>query len=143
MRPAVGRLSTWGRRRPETPELDDGIPMSQEVIALDADGVLVDYSTAYAKAWEKAFLTRPTERDPEAYWPIDRWGVERLSGEPLERFRRCFDEAFWSGIPAVNGALQACRDLTALRILPDLRLGDPACVQEGAIAQPSRLRLSD
>ena len=38
--------------------------------------------------------------------------MERLSGEPLERFRWCFDEEFWSEIPAVDGALQACWDLT-------------------------------
>ena len=87
--------------------------MTRTEIALDADGVLVDYGTAYAWAWEKAFLTRPAERDPQAYWPIDRWGVERLSGERLEQFRACFDEEFWSTIPAVDGALQACRDLTA------------------------------
>jgi len=83
------------------------------VIALDADNVLLDYSLAYAGAWERAFQARPIERDPQAYWPIDRWGVERLEGERLEKFRACFDDEFWSAIPAVDGALQACRDLTA------------------------------
>ena len=65
--------------------------MKRPLIALDADGVLLDYSTAYAKAWERAFGWHPTERDPSAYWPMERWGVERLTGEPLERLQACFD----------------------------------------------------
>lgn len=82
--------------------------MSRPIIALDADGVLLDYSSAYAAAWERAFGARPTERDPTAYWPIDRWSVPRLSGASLEQFRTCFDEQFWSSIPAIGGALDAC-----------------------------------
>jgi len=42
------------------------------LIALDGDGVLLDYNLAYAKAWEKATGTYPLERDAKAYWPIDR-----------------------------------------------------------------------
>jgi hypothetical protein len=82
--------------------------MRKSIIALDADGVLLDYSSAYATAWERAFGARPTERDPTAYWPIDRWNVPRLSGAGLERFRACFDDQFWSAIPAIGGALEAC-----------------------------------
>lgn len=83
----------------------------RKTIALDADGVLLDYSTAYAHAWAKAFGTLPAQRDPDAYWPIDRWAVERLQGEPLETFRAAFDEAFWSSIPAITGAVEACHQL--------------------------------
>ena len=82
--------------------------MKNPVIALDADGVLLDYSKAYAAAWERAFSQRPLERDPSAYWPIDRWAVDRLSGWRLERFRAGFDSAFWSTIPAIDGAVEAC-----------------------------------
>ena len=85
--------------------------MKKPVIALDADGVLLDYSKAYAAAWERAFSQRPLERDPLAYWPIDRWAVDRLSGRRLERFRACFDSAFWLTIPAVDGAVEACNTL--------------------------------
>ena len=60
-------------------------------IALDADGVLLDYNLAYASAWERAFGVRPELRDPQAYWPADRWGVERLAGELLDRLRASFD----------------------------------------------------
>ena len=85
--------------------------MARPIIALDADGVLLDYSTAYGRAWADAFGEHPFERDPSAYWPIDRWDVERLSGARLEQFRACFHEGFWSSIPAINGALEACHRL--------------------------------
>lgn len=82
-------------------------------IALDCDGVLLDYSTAYAGAWQRAFGVSPVLQDEKAYWPMHRWGVPRLDGEPLERFRSVFDEEFWSTIPAVSGAVEACQLLAS------------------------------
>lgn len=78
------------------------------IIALDADGVLLDYHASYALAWQKAFGILPVVKDPLAYWPIDRWSVQRLNGNELEWFRQCFNEEFWSSIPALPGALEAC-----------------------------------
>ena len=78
------------------------------IIALDADGVLLDYHASYAMAWKKAFGILPAIKDPLAYWPIGRWEVQRVSGNELEHFRRSFDEEFWSTIPALPGALKAC-----------------------------------
>ena len=86
--------------------------MSKGIIALDADGVLLDYNLAYAGAWERAFGVYPLEKDPHAYWPIDRWQVLHLTGDRLQQFRGCFDESFWGSIPAMDGALQACQALT-------------------------------
>ena len=86
-------------------------PLSRPLIALDADGVLLDYNLGYAAAWERAFGVHPRERDPQAYWAIDRWEVTRLSGAPLDRCRAAFDEQFWSSLPAISGALQACQAL--------------------------------
>lgn len=83
------------------------------IIALDADGVLVNFHDAYADAWARAFGARPAVRDPAAYWPIDRWQVRRLDGDELEVFRACFDAAFWSSIPAIEGAVEACHELVA------------------------------
>ncbi|MBI1773669.1 MAG: HAD family hydrolase [Burkholderiales bacterium] len=77
-------------------------------IALDADGVLLDYHASYALAWQKAFGALPSIKDPLAYWPIDRWDVQKLIGYKLEQFRLCFDEEFWSTIPPLPGALEAC-----------------------------------
>lgn len=82
--------------------------VSRPIIALDADGVLLDYNLAYAKVWHKVFGAHPEERDPEAYWAADRWAVERLEGEMLARLRAGFDHDFWSSVPAMESALEAC-----------------------------------
>ncbi|MEH0166699.1 HAD family hydrolase [Roseateles microcysteis] len=81
------------------------------MIALDADGVLLDYSAAYAGTWARAFGVSPVVCNPDAYWPMDRWGVARLEGPALERFRASFDEEFWSTVPPIEGALEACSEL--------------------------------
>jgi phosphoglycolate phosphatase-like HAD superfamily hydrolase len=85
--------------------------MTRPLIALDADGVLLDFHLAYASAWERAFGAFPRERDPLAYWPIDRWDVERLDAPRRARFREQFDEQFWASCPALPGAVQACHRL--------------------------------
>ncbi|HRQ56416.1 MAG TPA: HAD family hydrolase [Azoarcus taiwanensis] len=83
------------------------------IIALDADGVLVDYHEGYADAWARTFGERPALRDAAAYWPMDRWDVRHLEGEALAAFRQSFDAEFWEGLPPVAGAIQACNDLAA------------------------------
>lgn len=83
----------------------------KEIIALDADGVLLDYHVAYRTAWLKAFGNLPDIKDPQAYWPIDRWDVSRLQGEELNQFRLCFNEEFWTTIPAIPGAVEASHNL--------------------------------
>jgi phosphoglycolate phosphatase-like HAD superfamily hydrolase len=77
------------------------------IIALDADGVLLDYHQAYRQAWHQAFGVLPELRDALAYWPIDRWSVRCLDGDELKNFRQCFDRQFWTTIPAINGAIDA------------------------------------
>lgn len=83
----------------------------KSLIALDVDGVLLDYSTAYAKAWEKAFGHHPVEVNPHAFWPHERWGIPWLEGEQLKHFKTQFDEVFWSTLPALPGAVEACAQL--------------------------------
>jgi phosphoglycolate phosphatase-like HAD superfamily hydrolase len=85
--------------------------MAPRRIVLDADGVLVDFHMGYAAAWQRAFGVLPRERDAQAYWPFDRWDVERLAGERLAQFREQFDTRFWSSLPAIEGAVQACHRL--------------------------------
>jgi phosphoglycolate phosphatase-like HAD superfamily hydrolase len=85
--------------------------MTRPLIALDADGVLLDFHLGYASAWQRAFGTAPLERDPQAYWPMDRWHVERLDAERRAVFRAAFDEHFWSTVPAIPGAVDACHRL--------------------------------
>ena len=82
--------------------------MGRPTIALDADGVLLDFHRGYAGAWARAFGAFPLERDPQAYWPMDRWHVERLDAERRVTFRAYFDTEFWSTVPAIDGAVSAC-----------------------------------
>jgi phosphoglycolate phosphatase-like HAD superfamily hydrolase len=84
---------------------------AKPIIALDADGVLLDYHAAYRQAWAQAFGALPELRDPMAYWPIDRWHVRHLEGNELVKFRACFNHDYWSSIPAIPGAVRACEDL--------------------------------
>lgn len=84
---------------------------SSNLIALDCDGVLLDYGSAYGRAWTQAFGQVLSLKNSDAYWPMDRWGVPRLSGSELERFRAAFDQSFWSSIPAISGAVDACQKL--------------------------------
>ena len=85
--------------------------MSNRLIALDADGVLLDFHLGYAGAWQRAFGAAPRERDRLAYWPIDRWEVERLDDAKRAHFRKHFDETFWTSVPAIAGAVEACHRL--------------------------------
>lgn len=84
----------------------------KKTIALDADGVLLDYNAAYRLAWKRAFSILPELKDEQAYWPLDRWNVERVTGARLEQFRTCFDEHFWSSIPATLNSVEACMKLS-------------------------------
>ncbi|SRR5664280_242768 len=87
--------------------------MAKPVIALDADGVLLDFHLGYAGAWQRAFGVAPLERDPLAYWPMDRWEVERLDEARRVHFRKHFDATFWTTVPAIPGAVDACQRLHA------------------------------
>jgi len=85
--------------------------MARPLIALDADGVLLDFHLGYASAWQRAFGVAPAERDPLAYWPMDRWEVDRLDPARRLQFRAAFDEHFWTTVPAIAGAVDACHRL--------------------------------
>jgi phosphoglycolate phosphatase-like HAD superfamily hydrolase len=87
--------------------------MVRPLIALDADGVLLDFHLGYASAWQRAFGVAPAERDPLAYWPMDRWEVDRLDPARRAQFRAAFDEQFWTTVPAIAGAIEACHRLQA------------------------------
>jgi phosphoglycolate phosphatase-like HAD superfamily hydrolase len=84
-----------------------------KIIALDGDGVLLDFHAAYRQAWARAFGTIPNIRDPQAYWPMDRWEVARLEGAELTKFREHFDHPFWTTVPPLPGAIDAYTQLVS------------------------------
>jgi phosphoglycolate phosphatase-like HAD superfamily hydrolase len=82
------------------------------LIALDADGVLLDLHHGYAVAWERAFGARLVEVDPLGYWPMDRFGVPKLEAPQREKLRAEFSkDDFWRQLPALPGAIEACHRL--------------------------------
>ncbi len=85
--------------------------MTRPILALDADGVLVDLHVGFARAWERAFGVYPEERDPQAYWPQDRWDVAPLDAEQRLLLRAQFGETLWESLPAISGAVNACHRL--------------------------------
>ncbi len=88
-----------------------GLMKRHPLLALDADGVLLDYLDRYADAWRDAFGTRPAVRDPLGYGPLERWDVPRLDADGRARFREHFGADFWSSLPAIPGAVEACTRL--------------------------------
>ena len=86
--------------------------MTRPILALDADGVLVDLHIGYARAWQQAFGLALAERDPLAYWPADRWDTERLDAEQRLQLRAQFErQELWESLPAIAGAVEACHRL--------------------------------
>jgi phosphoglycolate phosphatase-like HAD superfamily hydrolase len=86
--------------------------MSRPILALDADGVLVDLHAGYARAWQLAFGEVPAERDPLAYWPMDRFDVKPIDAEQRLLLRAQFQQPeLWESLPAIDGAVQACHRL--------------------------------
>jgi phosphoglycolate phosphatase-like HAD superfamily hydrolase len=86
--------------------------MTRPILALDADGVLVDLHIGYARAWQQAFGVALAERDPLAYWPADRWGVEHVDAEQRLQLRAQFERPeIWESLPAIDGAVEACHRL--------------------------------
>ena len=86
--------------------------MTRPILALDADGVLVDLHIGYARAWQQAFGQFPAERDPLAYWPTDRWAVEKVDAEQRLQLRAQFERPdLWETLPAIDGAVEACHRL--------------------------------
>jgi phosphoglycolate phosphatase-like HAD superfamily hydrolase len=86
--------------------------MSRPILAIDADGVLVDLHVGYARAWQLAFGEVLAERDPLGYWPTDRFAVPAIDAEQRLLLREQFQRpSLWETLPALPGAVQACHRL--------------------------------
>ena len=81
------------------------------LIILDADGVMLDYHAAYIKAYENFSGAKPKLVNPNAYWVIDQYDIERLNENDLKRFKANFNKEFWENVPALPGAVEACNML--------------------------------
>jgi hypothetical protein len=92
--------------------MDSLVSTDRSLIALDADGVLVDYHEGYAMGWEKAFGERPKVRNANAYHPADYWDVPLLDAQGRRHFQESgLTAEVWASMPAIPGALSACQML--------------------------------
>lgn len=81
-------------------------------IAIDADGVLLNYREGYGMAWERAFGKKPPIKHPEGYHATHYWDVPTLDFKEYQHFSRVgFCEEIWETMPALEGAVEACEIL--------------------------------
>ncbi|CAF3842352.1 unnamed protein product [Rotaria sp. Silwood1] len=77
------------------------------IIALDCDGVLLDYHTTFAQIYEQVFGKQLTIVSPKSYHARDMYGVKFTDEEKVE-FERIWDEHGWRKMPTHDGAVEAC-----------------------------------
>ena len=83
----------------------------QLAIGLDADGVLLNYNLAWGAIWSEAYGQEPTCVEPRAYHATTYWGLP--TPEKEHPFWSLFDQKGWKNMPAMRGAVLACRRLAA------------------------------
>jgi len=80
----------------------------EDVLAIDGDGVLLDYRSAYPLVWKKAFGEDLVLMRPDAYHAHNAYGITWKEKEQQEQFFRHFDDEAWSTMPAFEGVHEAC-----------------------------------
>ncbi len=79
------------------------------IIALDADGVLVNYNQAFGLQWENFFGVRLAVKEPKAYHATTYWDI--VNPDYDHPFWDHFDQHGWLDMPAMPGAVEACNRL--------------------------------
>ncbi|CAF2056680.1 unnamed protein product [Rotaria magnacalcarata] len=77
------------------------------IIALDCDGVLLDYHATFAQIYEKTFGKQLTVVSPKSYHSSTVYDVT-FTPEEQNRFNEIWDAEGWRTMPMLDGALQAC-----------------------------------
>ena len=78
-------------------------------LALDADGVLLDYNKTAAKVWEREFNVKLVPKDLGAYHFKNQYhGIDMEAPGHRERFRARFAREGWNSMDALPGVQEAC-----------------------------------
>ncbi|CAF1379081.1 unnamed protein product [Adineta steineri] len=77
------------------------------VIALDCDGVLLDYHATFGKIYEETFGKQLSVVSPNAYHVREMYGV-KFTDEEDTQFEEVWREHAWKTMPMYDGALEAC-----------------------------------
>lgn len=81
------------------------------LIALDADGVLLNYNMAFPRVHEKAF-GKPLPKVRSAYHARNVYDLYLPKGTPgHDQFFAHFQDEDWEAMPALEGAVEACHEL--------------------------------
>lgn len=78
-------------------------------LALDADGVLLDYNKTAARVWEREFNVKLVPKDLGAYHFKNQYhGIDMEAPGHRERFRARFAREGWNSMDALPGVQEAC-----------------------------------
>ncbi|CAF0950476.1 unnamed protein product [Adineta steineri] len=80
---------------------------NKPIIALDCDGVLLDYQKQYAQIYEKTFGKQLTVVSPKSYLAETTYGV-KLNDEEEVQFKEKWNTHGWRTMPMEDGSLEAC-----------------------------------
>lgn len=81
------------------------------LIALDCDGVILDYNLAYARIWEYVFGKPPVLLTKGAYHATNEYQMVFETNDHKAKFFDAFDMKGWLDMPALPGAIEACKIL--------------------------------
>lgn len=81
------------------------------VIAIDGDGVLLDYNEAFGRVWERAFDEKLEVMSTTCYHALNQYGIEFRSAEERAELFRHFDEEAWATMMPMPGAVEAAQAL--------------------------------
>lgn len=89
--------------------------MNRGIIAIDADGVMLDYNIAFKEVYERAFNVTLTLHDAQAFHATNMWGLKPFTEqEKKEFYRQSHDYAIWTKMPAIPGAVEAVNQLVEM-----------------------------
>src|SRR6185437_7893087 len=80
-----------------------------KLIAIDADGVLLNYNHTYGKIWHQRFGEVLSVKEKSAYHCTTYYGV--VNPPKKDAFWQTFDEHGWSDMEPMEGAVEACHRL--------------------------------
>lgn len=81
------------------------------LLAIDADGVLLNYNSAFASVWSKVFSVQLTEVLPNAYHAREQFGVDTSAQGRKKQFYNAFDTGAWRSMPELPGAVETTQRL--------------------------------
>lgn len=91
------------------------IKMKSKVIAIDCDGVMLDYNMAFKDLYLNHYKQDLQIKDPHAYHATNMFGLPKLQGEELENFHKSSDEyGLWGKMPAIENAIKSVESLNKL-----------------------------